>query len=678
MLGTATIGKRVTSGFILLVVLTAGVGGMAVWNMRAVLGESQVLAAEYVPEVKFANEVERQAQLTMYAMRGYGLTDDPQLLAEARESLAEVRAGLEQCRQLADRATRLVKLEGLVQTCTDAVDRYTQLVDETVSVNAAMAELRDALDGAAAQFVSAATGFLHSQEQAMKEDIKTGKSSSELEERATKIALASQVLDTGQLTRIACFKAQALRDPELIRDANPNFDAILASIDQLREVTRLESDIKLLDQVTQAANAYKIEMNKLLEKFLSNARLGKQRDEVGSRVLAAARDTAVAGIEGTVAIADGSAAALSRSSNIVIGGVIGAMVLGVAIALVITRTLNRTLDKIITRLDRGSEQVSDASQQVASASQQLAEGAGVQASSLEETSSALEEMASITRNNAESAQKANELAEQARTAASAGDQTMHRLNNAMSAINESSGKISKIIKVIEEIAFQTNLLALNAAVEAARAGEHGKGFAVVADEVRNLAMRAAEAARETTGLIEDSVHRAQEGAGVAEEVAKGLEAIVRNVTDVSALIANIAKASEEQAQGVDQVNTAVSQMDRVTQQTAATAEESSSAAQELSAQSVSVKGVVDELIQLVRGRGDVAPTKHDTQTMKARLQAAKRPAAPLTKTKAAPSAAVAAKTPSSAKAVDAETDEFTFDEAAFANDQAGQKELEGF
>ncbi|MBN2513243.1 MAG: methyl-accepting chemotaxis protein [Sedimentisphaerales bacterium] len=267
--------------------------------------------------------------------------------------------------------------------------------------------------------------------------------------------------------------------------------------------------------------------------------------------------------------------------------------------LMIAGKLTGKLNFIVGQLTEGSEQLASASEQISCASQSLAQGATEQAAGLEETSSSLEEMSSMTKQNAANATQANTLAAEARKAAHNGNDSMKRMANAINDIRKSSDETAKIIKVIDEIAFQTNLLALNAAVEAARAGEAGKGFAVVAEEVRNLAMRSAEAAKNTTNLIEQSVNNSRNGVEICSEVQKVLDEIVSGITKTTDLVGEIAAASKEQAQGVDQINTAVSQMDKVTQQNAANAEESASASQELNSQASLLKKVVHELSALV-------------------------------------------------------------------------------
>ncbi len=281
---------------------------------------------------------------------------------------------------------------------------------------------------------------------------------------------------------------------------------------------------------------------------------------------------------------------------------------GLTIGFFIVLGITRTLTRIIKDLTEGSEQVASASGQVSSASQSLAEGATEQAAGLEETSSSLEEMSSMTKQNADNAQQANTLATDARKAADGGNESMGRMSTAINDIQKSSDETAKIIKVIDEIAFQTNLLALNAAVEAARAGEAGKGFAVVAEEVRNLAMRSAEAAKNTANMIEESVKNAKNGVDISGEVGKVLGEIVGSIGKTSDLVSEIAAASSEQAQGIDQVNTAVSQMDKVTQQNAANAEESASASEELSAQAESMNDIVGQLAALVGGNSQSTNT----------------------------------------------------------------------
>ena len=292
----------------------------------------------------------------------------------------------------------------------------------------------------------------------------------------------------------------------------------------------------------------------------------------------------------------------SRFVNIltIIGMVVGTL-FAVAFGILLSTSITRALTGIIRGLTEGSDQVASASGQLSSSSQQLSEGATEQASSLEEVSSSLEEMASMTKQNAENAKQANSMSTEASSAAENSKDAMDKMGQAIQKIKTSSDETAKIIKTIDEIAMQTNLLALNAAVEAARAGEAGRGFAVVAEEVRNLAQRSAEAAKNTASLIEGSQKNAEEGVNSSTEVEKIIEQIIESVGKVSQLIAEVSAASQEQSQGIEQVNTAVAQMDKVTQQNAANAEESASASEELSGQAQSLNTMVADLVALVGG-----------------------------------------------------------------------------
>ncbi len=254
----------------------------------------------------------------------------------------------------------------------------------------------------------------------------------------------------------------------------------------------------------------------------------------------------------------------------------------------------KSLNDLLGQVNVAVEQVNGGSQQVSDSSQSLSQGATEQASSLEEVTSSIAEIGSQTNQNAENATQANKLANTARGAADNGNDQMQQMLGAMNEITESSNEISKIIKVIDEIAFQTNLLALNAAVEAARAGVHGKGFAVVADEVRNLAQRSAQAAKETTALIEGTVQRVENGSSIADETAEALTKIIDGITKVNDLVGEIESASKEQTVGINQIGDALSQIDSVTQANTSNAEEGASAAEELSSQAIHLKQMVSK------------------------------------------------------------------------------------
>ena len=714
---------KIGLGFGLLIFIALILGGMAVFNMKNAATESTKLAKEYVPEVDVAARIRGASNRIMYAMRGYGFTENEQYYNEALQELEAMNQAVAAGGALSKEARNLQKLDGQLTEIKKAKGEYQAAMEDTKRIVGELDALRAALDENAAKYMSASAEFLEGQNQAFKQDLaerqekirivtelveigstvrvtnfkaqatndpvmmqeainkldgvtplteelrkitrddediqridatvaaatkyqaamkdflqefrkgmaaderllsaarremdtnaeiyvtscdaflagQQEKLTRDMTERHAKMTLANDVIDLGNDTRIKAFKSQAMRDPALMIEGEKNFAEIEAKFDELRKVTYLKEDLARIDTVAAAAQGYRTAMNTFLAQWKELQALGKTRDGLGNTLIDACVLLADAGMDATTQIATDAMHSLNRSSYVMIVGLIAALLAGVALAITITRSITRPINRIIEGLNEGADQVASASGQVSAASQSLAEGASEQAASIEETSSSLEEMSSMTKQNAEHAGQANTLMEESKETVGSANASMTEMVTSMQEITKASEETSKIIKTIDEIAFQTNLLALNAAVEAARAGEAGAGFAVVADEVRNLALRAAEAARNTSDLIEGTTKKVQDGSTLVERTSEEFGKVEQSAMKVAELIGEIAAASREQSEGIDQVNLAVNDMDKVTQQNAANAEESASSSEEMNAQAEQMKLMVDDLVTLVGG-----------------------------------------------------------------------------
>lgn len=307
-----------------------------------------------------------------------------------------------------------------------------------------------------------------------------------------------------------------------------------------------------------------------------------------------------------ISLASGVTMGRNITSHLVVVGCLSTIIISQYIAWLVSENISKSVKNVLTDLSETSESLTTLSSSLTSTAHKLAEGSGEQAASIQETSSTLEESSSMVHQTTQNTKEAEVLARRTKDAANKGNSEMGVMLDAMQDLKRSSAEISKIIKVIDEIAFQTNILSLNAAVEAARAGDAGKGFAVVAEEVRNLAQRSAQAAKDTANIIEHNITLSEKCLTITEQVNLSLSEINGESGKVSELLEEISTASQEQEIGIGQINQAISQMEHVLHSNAMTAQESATSADQLGTYSDTIKGIMQSLNALIDGVGTAA------------------------------------------------------------------------
>lgn len=595
-----TIGRRVMMLALGGAAITLIIGMIAVYAMNIINNNSEELVEISLEELSIATTLEAEINEIGIQILNYGQTFDEQYWENASSRFVNIDEQVERARVLSERHS-LGELDRRINDIESASADYQQSSTLYFEETRNLVRYRAEADQSNQDFRESMYDYLDLARSNLNSQISAGQSNANINRTRERIQEVDQlILEVNDGMR-QLWRAESLNDVEVLEDIANGFAEIRNDLGALVDSAQDPERQMFLSIALATLNDNVSNVRSMIDSRQNVNEFEDSRMDAFAQITEHAGALANVAEEASLARGQEMMAVVSYFLWVMSVGVLLAIAGGVIFGLIMTRGINNALNNVINRLSAGSDQVSASSVQLSGTSQELAESSSEQAASLQQTTSSLEEIAAQTKHSAENASEAERAMKETEPRVASGVEAMERMNSAMEEIKNSSLETSKIIKTIDDIAFQTNLLALNAAVEAARAGEAGKGFAVVAEEVRNLAQRSAEAARNTSELIESSQVTSDRGASVAQEVSKNLKKIEESVKDVSTLVVEISAAAKEQRTGIEEMTTVMHEMDKTVQGNASNSEESASAAEELSSQALEMNKIVASLQQLVGG-----------------------------------------------------------------------------
>ena len=598
--------SRIRLGFTALIVIMLVLNAVSIYLLAPVRTSAAVMKDECLPMIEAVSKFNVAMGQAIFAVRGYTYSEEKAYMTQALDELGKLQAGFQDMRKVVESKPGFADLRSATPGAAALIDALGANFRKLDAIGQNIVSARTSLTELTAAYSAQALEFQKFQETKAREELvehgfDVGSTKDRREYRLHRVLLTSELLALGANVQLDVWEAYGQHDVTLVERLEQNVTVIDRNVqadlaetvdDEARRI--LQAMAGTVDGMKSQAVAFKKALSDWRASLSERVKLINDLNGVAELVLQKILTT-------TDGISDVNYSAVSRVTQAQIVGAAVALLLSLILGWLITSNVNRQINSIIDVLSEGSLEVDEASSSLADASNKLAEGATENAASLEETSAALEELSSMTARNAENSGEANVMMQDTQGAVTTALGSMTDLAKAMEDIASSGEKIGRIIKTIDEIAFQTNLLALNAAVEAARAGEAGAGFAVVAEEVRNLAIRSAEAAKNTAQLINYTIQNISSGTALVDTANSKFGSVADYSSKVADLLSDVAEASKEQAQGIGQITTAMVQMDKVTQGNAAAAEESASAASEMNRQAGLLLEAVDSLASLARG-----------------------------------------------------------------------------